>query len=234
MTTIKENKQYGTIVHCGTGGNISDANTAKEIFTIPEVWSTSSINHSSVGVWSPSGPPCPAGQNCVDQSFTGSTLNHPIDKLATIKRWIKPSEWRMKVNTTQDTKKNINKLKNLNHDLSLHKEVDEIFKTITDYDLFSILIEGYLVNNDLVDRYYKSLSRSNSMYRSGPGLYQFLEEGNVYPYNPYTTSVVDSLKSSEDFRKSLKGIWVTIPKKSSTIQIYTGEKGMELIKKGGI
>ena len=227
MITTKENKKYGSIIRCGTGGNISDANTAKEIFTIPEVWGTSSINHYNAGVWSPSGP-------VSDQSFTGSILNRPIDKLAAIKRWIKPSEWRMKVNTTPDTKKNINKLKNLNHDLSLHKEVDEIFKTITDYDLFSILIEGYLVNNNLVDRYYKSLSKSNSMYRSGPGLYQFLEEGDIYPYNPYTTSVVDSLKSLEDIRKSLKGIWVTLPKKSSTIQIYTGEKGMDLIKKGGI
>lgn len=207
MTTIKENKQYGTIVHCGTGGNIADANAAKEIFTIPEVWGTSSINHYNAGVWSPSGP-------VSDQSFTGSTLDHPpIDKLAAIKRWIKPIEWKLySRKNSNDTKKNINKLKNLNHDLSLHKEVDEIFKTITDYDLFSILIEGYLVNNNLVDRYYKSLSRSNSMYRSGPGLYQFLEEGNIYPYNPYTTSVVDSVKRLDEIRKSLEGIWVTLPK----------------------
>lgn len=167
------------IVHTGSAG--------KELFenSLKKMYEKSSYSYVP-GVWSSTGSV--GGPVYVD---TNPRVVSEQEMLVTIKNSFYTS--------IRDKEKLKKYFKNIDHSEENRLYVDNMFKTILDKDLFKILLEDYLVKRNLIGKAYKKIDTR----RRGPGLMEFLENDNIYSYNPQFNFGV--------FVEDVKKVWYTIP-----------------------
>lgn len=152
------------VVHTGNAGRELFDNSLKELYEKPSAYS---------GVWIDRNLACPQGEVC--DPIYANTTPRVVSEKEMLDR-VKSSFY----NSRRDKEKLKKYFKNIDHSEENRIYVDNMFKTILDKDLFKILLEDYLTKKNLISKAYKKIDTR----RIGPGLMEFLEDGNVYSYSP--------------------------------------------------